>query len=89
MRQLDPRRLEILEQAPGASSDEGFITFKIARRILRDAKTRAFDNDTVTERSRFVRVGGRWLYTESEFVICVRYASDAPGSGSKYLVIHA
>ncbi|KAG2445125.1 hypothetical protein HYH02_008991 [Chlamydomonas schloesseri] len=69
MRRLDPMGLTIVRQDAGATPDEAFITFRLQRRIRDpDVPRNAPETDTVVERSRFARVGGRWFYMDSTFV---------------------
>ncbi|KAG2491233.1 hypothetical protein HYH03_010441 [Edaphochlamys debaryana] len=71
MRQLDPLGLTIVSgPEPGpAGPDEAFITFRLKRRIKDpNVPKNAPEVDEVTERSRFLRVNGRWVYVDSEFV---------------------
>jgi len=51
----------VIVDAPAPSGDEGFVTF---RAVL----TQGDRDATFTERSRFVRVDGRWLYHSGERV---------------------
>ncbi|KXZ51405.1 hypothetical protein GPECTOR_12g367 [Gonium pectorale] len=68
MARLDPLALQILSSSPGADENEAFITFRLKRRIRDpEAPKNAPEVDEVTERSRFVRVNGRWFFQDSEF----------------------
>lgn len=48
-------RLDVIEEADGASEDEAFVTF-------RAGLTQRGQDASFVERSRFVRRDGRWLY---------------------------
>ncbi|GLC61283.1 hypothetical protein PLESTB_001739400 [Pleodorina starrii] len=73
MRRMDPLQLTILVSEPGTpgpqQDDEAFITFRLKRRV-KDPEARgvAPEVDELTERSRFVRIRGRWMYIDSAFI---------------------
>ncbi|GIL45387.1 hypothetical protein Vafri_2639 [Volvox africanus] len=69
MRRLDPLQLTILASEPGETADEYFITFRLKRRIKDpEVKGSAPEVDELTERSRFIRTKGRWMYLDSRFI---------------------
>jgi SEC-C motif-containing protein len=79
--------LEVLSaEAGGPADDEGVVAFRV----------RSLDEEGITvleERSRFLRKGGRWLYTEGEAGVRVQKVErNAPcpcGSGRKFKQCHA
>jgi SEC-C motif-containing protein len=78
--------LAVTKVEPGAGPDEGFVTFT-ARSLDEDGVT------ALTERSRFSRVDGRWLYVDGDTSVSVQKVErNAPcpcGSGRKFKQCHA
>jgi len=62
-------RLEILGTADGATPDEGFVTFrawfKFRRQTYGGQRDSKIPVQTMTEKSRFTKADGRWLYRET------------------------
>ena len=63
-----PQKLKILEVAPGASEDEGFVRFQAWFKTRGQLGQRAQGSHTQSfvERSRFLREAGRWLYVDGD-----------------------
>ena len=64
-RRMDCQNLEIVKVEEGRLPVETFITFKLAfiDRAAKDAKDHELKKRT--ERSRFLKSGGKWLYIDS------------------------
>ena len=64
------QKLKILEVAPGASEDEGYVRFQAWFKTRGQLGQRAQGSHTQSfvERSRFLRdgAGGRWLYVDGD-----------------------
>ena len=62
-------RLRIADASPGATDDEAFVEFtawlKTADAQRGRSSVAAQPMESFTERSRFVREGGRWLYADA------------------------
>jgi SEC-C motif-containing protein len=78
--------LTVSKVEPGASPDDGFVTFT-ARSLDEGGLT------ALTERSRFRRIDGRWLYVDGQAtVVRTKVERNAPcpcGSGRKFKQCHA
>ena len=62
-RQMDCRSLEVIKTEPGRADAEVYITFKFT---FVNRGTKNTDLKTRTEKSRFLKVAGQWLYMESD-----------------------
>jgi len=62
---MDCQALEIVKVEEGRAPAESFITFKLSfvDRANKDPKDHELKRRT--ERSRFLRAGGKWLYIDS------------------------
>lgn len=78
--------LTVSHVEPGASPEEGFVTF--TANCVDEAGVMA-----LTERSRFRRVDGRWLYVDGQpTTVRTKVERNAPcpcGSGRKFKQCHA
>ena len=60
---MDCRSLEVIKTEPGRADAEVYITFKFT---FVNRGTKNTDLKTRTEKSRFLKVAGQWLYMESD-----------------------
>ena len=61
-------RLKVLKTEDGASPDEAFVTFQTWFKVRGQQGQRAqgWHTQSIKERSRFLRDGGRWQYVDGE-----------------------
>lgn len=61
-------RLKVLSCDEGAHQDEAWVTFQTWFKVRRQIgqRTKGWHTQTFTEKSRFLRENGRWLYVDGE-----------------------
>ena len=62
------QQLRVLGTEAGTNDDEQYVTFQASFRVVNQIRQRQRGSllQTLKERSRFLREGGRWLYVDGE-----------------------
>ncbi|KAG1664315.1 hypothetical protein FOA52_005713 [Chlamydomonas sp. UWO 241] len=69
-KRMDLQKLQLFKEEPGKAPEEVFITFQIDFYDAQGAHTKGSKGDLTvrTEKSRFLKANGKWLFIDSEFV---------------------